>query len=149
MNCDLQSLWDVISPALCNIYIANAKGSLRGKWHFRPLQWFYTGVNPEVKPMSKREIWCIFLALYIIQCVCVCLSVHLLWKKTNAMQSFWNYYRVYRLLKIYLVLGQKYIEFLSVGICMCDANKWKALGSAEQTGCLRFKPTFFFFLCCC
>lgn len=54
-------------------------------------------------------------------------------EKTNAMQSFLNYHRVYRLLKTHIVLSQKYIEFLSVWICPRDANKQKALDSAEQT----------------
>lgn len=43
-----------------------------------PSSMVYTGVNPEVKPMSKREIPSAFLALSIIRCACVCLSVQLL-----------------------------------------------------------------------
>lgn len=60
------------------------------------------------------------------------------------MQSFWNYHRVYRLHNIYIVLTQKYIEFLSADICTCDANKRKTLDSAQQTVRPHFKPTFFF-----
>lgn len=87
---------------------------------------------------------CFLSTFYNTMCMCVFVSA-LTVEKYKGNANFFNYHRIYRLLRTDIVLTHRYIEILSGGICTCDANKRKVPGSAGQTGCLHFKPTFFFF----
>lgn len=87
---------------------------------------------------------CFLSTFYNTMCMCVFVSA-LTVEKYKGNAKFLNYHRIYRLLRTDIVLTQRYIEILSGIICTCDANKRKVPGSAGQTGCLHFKPTFFFF----
>lgn len=71
MSCDLQILWDVISPALRSIYVADAMDYLQEKitFAFFSMVLHYSKLKSKPQELSG-EICCVFLTLYILQCLC-------------------------------------------------------------------------------